>query len=120
MFHRFGGFGGIYDEFVRLPGIAPRATGGTIRLVYCGGTKFTTEAHDSNGVRFWHGELFMREEAPVLGEGFYSHDARDDTGTHSVLYNPEAKQFNVSGANTSQLEGVKDFKMIWKHQAANK
>jgi hypothetical protein len=117
---KFASFSGEYDEFRRLPYSSPEATGVTIRMTYQGGAKFKTEAFTSTSQRFWRGEIFMREEVPVLGEGFYSHDGRDDTGIHRVLYNPEALHFNVSGANTSHPEGVKDFKTIWKRRSARK
>ncbi len=57
----------------------------------------------------------MREEAGVLGSGFYSYDGRDDTGVLSVTYNPELNQFDVAGENTSHPNGMK-FKMIWKRK----
>ena len=91
-------------------------TGGTITVTYRGGTKFDTVATDSQGKRIWHGELFMREEAGVVGEGFYSYDNQDDTGIHRVIYNPVLNHFNVSGENTSSPEGARDFKMIWERK----
>ena len=114
---RFAHFEGKYEEFVRQAGASPKSTGGMIVLTYEGATKFKTEAFDGSGRRFWRGEIFMRPEVPVLGEGFYSHDGRDDTGIHRVLFNPEANHFNVSGANTSHPEGVKDFKTIWRRKS---
>jgi len=54
----------------------------------------------------------MKEEAGVLGAGFYSHTTRDDTGIHEVVYNPALGHFNVSGQSTSHAIG-KRFKMVW-------
>lgn len=115
----FRPYAGEYDEFWRTPNGTPVPTGVIIHLTYSGKTKFKTEAFKMNE-RFWSGEIFMREEVPVLGEGFYSHIGRDDTGVHSVLYNPEARHFNVSGANTSHPEGLKSFKTVWKRRITRK
>jgi hypothetical protein len=104
---------GDYHEYVRNPGSRQAETRGTITLTYQGGTKFTVVARTLAGKQEWHGELFMREEAGVLGAGFYAYDSYDDTGIHTVIYNPTLKQFDVSGENTSHPEG-KDFKMVWK------
>ena len=111
---QFGGLQGRYAEYVRNPGSKLTETRGTITLTYQGRTKFTTDATSFEGKRVWHGELFMREEAGVIGAGFYSYDGHDNTGIHRVIYNPELNQFDVSGENTSHPEGVKDFKMVWK------
>jgi hypothetical protein len=114
--NQFASLQGQYDEYVRTTASQLSKTGGTIRLTYRGGTKFTTDANNSEGKRVWHGELFMREDAGVLGAGFYSYDSKDDTGVHSVIYNPELDQFDVSGQNMSHPEGAKDFKMIWRRK----
>jgi hypothetical protein len=113
---QFGPLEGDYDEYERKPGEAMVKTGGVIRLKYCGSTKFTTEAITHGGSLYWHGELFMREEAGVLGEGFYSHLDTDDTGVHSVIYNSKDGHFNVSGSNTSHPEGKQSFKMVWQRK----
>jgi len=113
---QFGHLEGTYEEFVRNATMAPSRTRGTITLRYTGGTGFTTEAVGGDGKTFWHGELFMREDARILGEGYYSHIGRDDTGLHHVIYNPTDGHFNVSGENTSHPNGVKDFKTIWRRK----
>jgi hypothetical protein len=106
---------GGYEEYARNPGSELIKTGGIISLTYRGGTKFSIDASNPEGKRMWHGELFMRADAGVLGAGFYSYDGKDDTGVHNVIYNPELKQFDVAGENTSHPEGV-EFKMIWKRK----
>ena len=112
---RFDFLTGTYNEYAR--GSRSQLTsGGTITLEYCGDTKFTTAGINSKGEREWQGEIFMRQDAGALGEGFYSYLGKDDAGFHKVMYNPELKQFDVSGENTSDPEGVKDFKMIWKRR----
>jgi hypothetical protein len=47
----------------------------------------------------------MKEEAGVLGAGFYSHTTRDDTGIHEVVYNPALGHFNVSGQKRAMPSG---------------
>jgi hypothetical protein len=91
---------GRYDEHAR-EGSKLVATRWTITLTYRGqlpkpfkfipacGTKFATEAKDSDGKREWYGELVMREDAAVVGEGFYVYDSKDDVGVHRVIYNPK-------------------------------
>jgi hypothetical protein len=115
--NQFGRQQGKYDEYRREPGSKLIKTGGTIALVYRGQTKFTSEGTNLQGKREWHGQLFMREEAGVIGAGFYSYHDKDDTGIHRVIYNPELDQFDVSGENTSHPEGKKDFKMVWKRSS---
>jgi hypothetical protein len=112
--NQFSPLAGSYAEYVRSPGSKLAETRGVITLTYGGQTRFIVEAIPSAGKREWHGELFMREEAGVIGTGFYSYDHQDNSGIHRVIYNPELGQFDVSGENTSHPEGVKDFKMVWK------
>jgi hypothetical protein len=107
----FSPLAGEYREAVRHT--EPTPTGGKVRLTYCGGTKLRTEALTQTGAMLWQGEIFMREEAGVLGAGYYSYKDQDDTGTHQVIYNPSLKQFNVSGQNTSKENG-RTFKMVWQ------
>jgi hypothetical protein len=109
---QFSKLAGTYKEAERKSLSDPVATTGTVRLTYCGGTKFTTEGIKQNGQLLWNGELFMNEQAGVLGAGFYSHTDRDDTGIHEVVYNPVLRHFNVSGQNTSHVDGKK-FKTVW-------
>lgn len=111
---QFGPLQGTYSEYVRNPGSNLAGTGGTITLAYAGQTKFAVAGTTSQGKLEWHGEIFMREEAGVIGTGFYSYDGQDNSGIHRVIYNPMLAQFDVSGENTSHPEGVKDFKMVWK------
>lgn len=111
--NQFGALRGKYAEYVRNPGSKLTETRGTITLAYQARTKFTIDATSVEGKRVWHGELFMREEAGVIGAGFYSYDGKDDTGILRTIYNPELNQFDVSGENTSHPEGKK-FKMVWK------
>lgn len=113
---QFAGLQGKYDEYVRNPGSKLAGTGGTITLAYQTRTRFTVAATNSEDKRVWHGELFMREDAEVLGAGFYAYDSQDNTGIHRVIHIPALKQFDVSGENTSHPEGVKDFKMVWKRR----
>jgi hypothetical protein len=113
---QFAGLQGKYDEYVRNPGSKLAGTGATITLTYQGRTKFAVDATNSEGMRVWHGELFMREDAEVLGAGFYAYDSQDNTGIHRVIHIPMLKQFDVSGDNMSHPEGVKDFKMVWKRK----
>lgn len=115
--HQFSRLAGEYYEAERQLGGAASETGGTVKLTYKGGTQFRTEGIASSGALLWHGEIFMREEAGVLGAGYYSYIEGDDTGIHRVVYNPESKHFNVSGENTSHVEGKRDFKMLWKRKA---
>jgi hypothetical protein len=112
--NQFGPLQGKYDEYVRNPGSGLAGTRGTITLKYADQTKFIVDGKTSAGKREWHGEIFMREEAGVIGTGFYSYDGQDNAGIHRVIYNPELDQFDVSGENTSHPEGVKDFKMVRK------
>jgi hypothetical protein len=118
--NQFGPLQGKYAEYVRNPGSKLTETRGTITLSYAGRTKFVVEATTFEGKREWHGEIFMREEAGVIGTGFYSYDAQDNAGIHRVIYNSVLDQFDVSGENTSHPEGVKDFKMVWKRIKATK
>jgi hypothetical protein len=111
---QFAGLAGEYQETGRDAGATP--TGGTVKLTYFGGTKFKTEGITHNGVVYWHGEIFMMEEAGILGAGYYSHTTSDDTGIHEVIYNPALEHFNVSGQNTSHPDGRK-FKMVWQRPA---
>jgi hypothetical protein len=112
--NQFKPFEGEYAQYTRNPGSNPAGTGGTITLEYAGQTKFVVQGTTSAGKREWHGEIFMREEAGVIGTGFYSYDGKDDAGIHRVIYNPELDQFDVSGENTTHPQGAKDFKMVWK------
>jgi hypothetical protein len=104
---------GEYQEFERDAEGIPQPSTGRVILTYCGGTKFKTHGVMQNGELLWEGELFMNEEAGVLGTGFYSHTTRDDTGIHHVVYNPASRHLNVSGQNTSHTNGKK-FKMVWR------
>ena len=53
----------------------------------------------------------MREDAAIVGDGFYVYDFKDDVGVFRMIYNPDRKQFDVSGElTTSNTDGVKDFK----------
>jgi hypothetical protein len=118
--NQFGPRQGKYDEYTRNPGSKLAGTGGTITLTYAERTKFLVEGTTSQGKWEWHGEIFMREEAGVIGTGFYSYDGQDNAGIHRVIYNPELDQFDVSGENTTHPEGAKDFKMVWKRIKAVK
>lgn len=109
---QFSKLAGEYQETERNAHGFPIGTGGRVTLTYCGGTKFKTKGLMQNGELLWEGELFMSEEAGVLGRGFYSHTTRDDTGIHQVVHNPVSGHFNVSGENTSHANGRK-FKMAW-------
>jgi hypothetical protein len=107
---------GKYAEYERKTGSTLTETRGTITLTYQGRTKFTIDATSFEGKRVWRGELFMREEAGVIGAGFYSYDGQDDTGILRVIHNPVLNQIDVSGENKSHPEGVRDFKMVWKRK----
>jgi hypothetical protein len=109
---QFADLAGEYQETERNAQGFPVATGGKVVLTYCGGTRFKTKGVMLNGELLWEGELFMSEEAGVLGRGFYSHTTRDDTGIHQVVHNPASGHLNVSGENTSHADGRK-FKMAW-------
>jgi len=113
--NQFEGLQGKYDEYVRHPGSKLIETRGIITLTYLGRTKFTIDATNPEDKRVWHGELFMREDAGVIGAGFYTYDCKDDMGIHRVIFNPELNQFDVSGENTSHPEG-EIFKMVWKRK----
>jgi hypothetical protein len=108
----FSKWQGTYHEIVWNAENVLASTGGSVRLTYCGGTKFTTEGIDKKGNVLWHGEIFMREEAGVLGAGYYSYVKNDDTGIHQVIYNSKRQRFNVSGENTNRPDGKK-FHMVW-------
>jgi hypothetical protein len=115
---QFSQLEGEYQETERDVGGTPHPTPGKVILTYCGGAKFKTKGVMQNGDLLWEGELFMNEEAGVLGAGFYSHTTLDDTGIHEVVYNPALRHFNVSGQNTSHTNGRK-FKMVWRRPAAS-
>jgi hypothetical protein len=112
---QFSDLQGEYQEAERIGEAPPHNTGATVKLIYMGGTRFKTEGVTQRGQTHWQGEIFMREEAGVLGLGYYSHTNRDDTGIHEVVYNPALGHFNVSGQNTSHTNGKK-FKMVWKRR----
>lgn len=114
---QFSGLEGEYQEAERNGETPPINTGGTVKLTYCGGTKFKTEGIMLNGTVHWQGEIFMREEAGVLGAGYYSHTTRDDTGIHEIVYNSALEHFDVSGQNTSHTNGRK-FKMVWRRSSS--
>jgi hypothetical protein len=111
---RFSGLAGDYTELRRFAESKTISTGGTIRLTYLGGRKFSTLATTKEGKQFWKGEISFNDDSDVIGSGFYQHIDRDDNGIHRVVHIATLKQFDVSGENTSHPEGVKDFKMIWK------
>jgi hypothetical protein len=111
---KFAFLDGDYEEKHRIEAQG-FPTGGRVRVSYCGGSKFLTQGIHKDGHQEWHGEIFMDQEAAVLGEGFYSHNDKDDTGIHRVIYNPTEKHFNVAGRNTSQSNGAR-FNMIWQRR----
>ena len=105
---------GDYREKSWREGGPQEPTGGVIRLKYCGSNKLKTEGITSNGQTLWHGELFMREDAHVLGAGFYSYNEEHDVGFHEVIHDPNIRSFYVTGENRSHPGRSREFKMIWE------
>jgi hypothetical protein len=81
---RFKHLDGKYEENIRI-NEKTVMTGGTVVLKYTTLNRFKLSAITADNVELWRGELVMREDAAVVGGGYYTYAGKDDTGVFGLV-----------------------------------